>query len=54
MLCPLLSKKRSRALETNFMNFFTSSVDLKNEMYPIIYGGDAPNTREGFQSSDSK
>ncbi|XP_059457509.1 cucumisin-like [Corylus avellana] len=31
-----------------------NTFDLKNKQYPIIYGGDAPNTRKGFQSSDSR
>ncbi|KAG6734934.1 hypothetical protein I3842_01G294400 [Carya illinoinensis] len=31
-----------------------NTFDLKNEMYPIVYGGDAPNTTAGFQGSDSR
>ncbi|XP_059457644.1 cucumisin-like isoform X3 [Corylus avellana] len=31
-----------------------NTFDLKNEKYPIIYGGDAPNTRKGFRSSSSR
>ncbi|XP_035548784.1 cucumisin-like isoform X1 [Juglans regia] len=31
-----------------------NTFDLKNEMYPIIYGGDAPNTTAGFEGSSSR
>ncbi|KAF5467368.1 hypothetical protein F2P56_017196 [Juglans regia] len=31
-----------------------NTFDLKKEMYPIIYGGDAPNTTEGSQGSLSR
>ncbi|KAG6626541.1 hypothetical protein CIPAW_15G056100, partial [Carya illinoinensis] len=31
-----------------------NTFDLKNEMYPIVYGGDAPNTTVGSQGSYSR
>ncbi|KAF5462854.1 hypothetical protein F2P56_018826 [Juglans regia] len=31
-----------------------NTFDLKNEMYPIIYGGDAPNTTAGLEGSSSR
>ncbi|XP_060671702.1 cucumisin [Ziziphus jujuba] len=31
-----------------------NSFDLKNETFPLIYGGDAPNTTEGYSSSQSR
>ncbi|XP_059457641.1 cucumisin-like [Corylus avellana] len=31
-----------------------NTFDLNNKQYPIIYGGDAPNTKKGFQSFISR
>lgn len=31
-----------------------NTFDLKNDMYPIIYGGDAPNITGGFNGSVSR
>ncbi|KAE7996707.1 hypothetical protein FH972_001407 [Carpinus fangiana] len=31
-----------------------NTFDLKNKQYPLIYGGHAPNTKKGFQSSISR
>ncbi|KAI3910446.1 hypothetical protein MKX01_034840 [Papaver californicum] len=31
-----------------------NTFDLKDKMYPIIYAGDAPNTKEGFDGSQSR
>ncbi|XP_054796520.1 cucumisin-like [Prosopis cineraria] len=31
-----------------------NTFDLKGQQYPIIYGGDAPNTKEGFDGSSSR
>ncbi|KAG6728687.1 hypothetical protein I3842_02G185300 [Carya illinoinensis] len=36
-----------------YQGFSINIFDLKNEMYPIIYGGDAPNTTAGFNGSFS-
>ncbi|XP_035539056.1 cucumisin-like isoform X2 [Juglans regia] len=36
-----------------YQGFSINIFDLKNEMYPIIYGGDAPNTAAGFNGSFS-
>ncbi|MCL7043337.1 hypothetical protein MKW94_017962, partial [Papaver nudicaule] len=30
------------------------AFDLKDKMYPMIYAGDAPNTKEGFDGSQSR
>ncbi|KAL4364600.1 hypothetical protein HN51_024374 [Arachis hypogaea] len=31
-----------------------NTFDLKNKMFPLIYGGDAPNTADGYNSSISR
>ncbi|KAG6728686.1 hypothetical protein I3842_02G185200 [Carya illinoinensis] len=36
-----------------YQGFSINIFDLKNQMYPIIYGGDAPNTTAGFNGSSS-
>ncbi|KAB2010904.1 hypothetical protein ERO13_D10G238200v2 [Gossypium hirsutum] len=31
-----------------------NTVELKHNLYPLIYGGDAPNTKKGYDSSESR
>ncbi|XP_022764503.1 cucumisin-like [Durio zibethinus] len=31
-----------------------NTIELKDKLYPLIYGGDAPNTTEGYDSSQSR
>ncbi|XP_017984507.1 PREDICTED: cucumisin [Theobroma cacao] len=31
-----------------------NTIELKDKMYPLIYGGDAPNTKKGYDSSQSR
>ncbi|XP_028776148.1 cucumisin-like isoform X2 [Neltuma alba] len=37
-----------------FEGISINTFDLKGQQYPIIYGGDAPNTKEGFDGSLSR